>query len=106
MRAPVTYVVARHLVAHPDDGPSAIAKHCSLHVPSVSIALKRFRDQDIWGEEQLLEAMRKVSETPAVRTYHFLAPNPEIWLKQFPAKAWLSGEYAATMDGMDLVPER
>jgi len=97
--------VLRHLVAHPEDAPSQLARHTGLHADTASKTLKRLREQGIHDPEQALDRLRQTSRRPARRSVHFQAPNPLQWLRQYPGPFLVSGQIAAAeVDGYDLVP--
>lgn len=106
MRAPATYVVLRHLLTHPDEGPAATARHCHLHEASVRAVLRRLRDEGTWRKEELLLKLATVVERPPRKRLHFRMPNPDHYLAAVAVPRWISGEYAAAAEGYDLVPER
>lgn len=106
-RSPAQFVVARHLVSHPEDAPGDIAAHCHLLVQSAARAYKRVFDQTQLQPGLLLETMRAAGEKPTWRTFRYWVPNPGHWPKAAKVQAWLSGEHAAeTVDGLDLVSSR
>ncbi len=107
MGAPAEFVVIRHILTHPDDTPAEVAKHCSLRDATVRAALKRLLAADLIGHEgMLLDRLRHLPRRIKHRQYTFRAPNADQFLNGLEAPFWLSGEYAAAMDGYDLVPER
>lgn len=107
MRAPAEFLVTRHLITHPDDGPSDIARHARIHVPTASNALGRIRtERELWTDEQLLTHLRGLPERPTWRTHALRLPNPQRWTEQHDRRRLISGEPAAVLDGFDLIPER
>lgn len=106
MRAPVEFVVLRHLLGHPNDSPAQIARHCSLHDTSARMALKRIRQKDANTPSWILRQLQTRRERPHHKQYNFQAPNPDQFLVALRAPHWLSGEYAAAMEGFDVVPEQ
>ncbi len=107
MRAPAEFLVTRHLITHPDDGPSDIARHERIHVPTASNALTRIRNKhDLWTEAQLLAHLRTLAERPKWRTHGLRLPNPQRWVDNYAGRHLISGEPAAVLDGFDLIPER
>lgn len=109
VRAPAEFVVTRHLISHPDDGPSELARHVGLHTATASRVLKRLQAAGIETDEQRLSHLRKLSERPHHKTIGFRVPNPEQFfaaLDTLGAGFLVSGEAAAVRDGIDLIPER
>lgn len=107
VRAPAEFLVTRHLITHPDDGPSEIARHERIHVPTASNALTRIREgHGLWTESQLLTHLRGLAERPRWRSHALRLPNPGRWVEHYEGRHLLSGEPAAAMDGFDLIPER
>lgn len=106
MHAPVEFVVARHLLTHPEDAASDMARHCHLHRASASRAQKRLRKRNLLTAEQQVLYALQLPHKPAWKTYTFRVPNPDLWLRGLRAPAWLSGEAAAAIEGMDLVPSQ
>lgn len=107
MGAPVAFVVGRHLLHHPNEGPAAIARHCHLHPGSVSSALKRLGDR--WRDEELVAHLQGQAAKPRPRRFAFRVPNPDQFLaaaRRSGLAYWLSGEHAAAIEGHDIVPER
>lgn len=108
-RAPAEFVATRHLLTHPEDTPAMVAHHCGLHIQSASRALKRLQGGGIWHDQELLAHARTLAVRPPRKAVHFQVPNPDQFLKALrksKVRFWLSGEYAAALDGYDLVPER
>jgi hypothetical protein len=106
LRTPVTYVVLRHKMTHPDEGAAAIARHCHLHDHSVRSALKRIQEEGIWQDAEILHKLRSLKEVPPRKAFHFSIPNPDQFLNSVTVPCWISGEFAAASEGYDLVPER
>ena len=106
MRAPAEFVVLRHLLGHPEDSPAEIARHCKLHDTSARVAVRRIRERDSVSPSWLLAQLKSVRERPRHQQFAFQVPNPDQFLKAMKAPHWLSGEYAAALDGFDLVPEQ
>lgn len=108
MGAPVEFVVTRHLLSHPDEGTTDMARHCNLHVGSVSAARRRLQKQDIWRPAQLLAHLQTLSRRPPRRATFFHVPNPDQFiaaLRRDQVPFWISGDAAAAAEGYDLVPE-
>jgi hypothetical protein len=107
VRAPAEFLVTRHLITHPDDGPSDIARHERIHVPTASSALIRIRaEHNLWTETQLLAHIRNIAERPKWRAHSLRLPNPQRWVDNYDGRKLISGEPAAVLDGFDLIPER
>lgn len=109
MRAPAAFVVTRHRITHPEEGPAQVAAHTGLHTTTVSRVLKRLREKQIYTDRQRLAHLRSLSERPDPKEVHFEVPNPEQFLQvlegQLEAEVLLGGEDAAVHDGYNLVPE-
>jgi hypothetical protein len=106
VRAPVEFVVCRHLLSHPEESPAAIAKHCNLLLPSAARSYHRIQAMTQLQREPLFRHMLSLSERPPRREIYFQMPNPELWANRFKGQKWLSGEAAAARDGYPLVPQR
>ena len=106
MRAPAEFVVLRHLVTHPQDGPAELAKHSHLYLKSASLVLARLRDAEVWTQPQILAKLRTVAERPRWRTLGYLCPNPSQWLKAHTGPHLLSGDAAAVREGVPILPDR
>jgi hypothetical protein len=106
VRAPAEFVVLRHLLGHPDDSPAEIAKHCKLHDTSARTAVQRIRARDDPSPSWLFFQLQHAREKPRHRQFNFQVANPDQFLVALKAPHWLSGEYAAAMEGFDIVPEQ
>lgn len=95
MRAPAEFVVARHLLTHPDDAPAQIRRHTGLRIESASKALRRIREAELWTPGQLVERARSHLVRLPRREFHFYVPDPKQWLKAFRGDYLVSGELAA-----------
>jgi hypothetical protein len=105
--APAEFLVVRHRLSHPSDSAAELSRHVGLDRAVVSRVEARIRKNGLWQENQLLEHMRALSRRPVVKRVHFRAPNPKQWFLEFSGRYWQSGEHvAASLDGMDVVPER
>lgn len=106
-RSPTRFVVARHLISHPDDSPGQIAFHCHLQIPSASRALRAILAETGLEPAALLEFMLRTPEKPRWRSFHYRAPNPSHWVKAAMIPYQLSGDVAAaTVDGLNLSSDR
>lgn len=108
VRAPADFVVTRHRITHPDEGPARIAEHTGLHTTTVSRVLRRLREDHVYTEEQRLARLRALSERPDPKEVGFDVPNPEQFLQALEERGvpfLLGGEDAAVHDGFALVPE-
>lgn len=106
MRAPVEFVITRHLLSDPAASPSRIARRCNLRAPSAARAYNKVRDLTDLREPRLFRHLLDVKECPHWTSLHFRMPNPEQWQNRYDGPRWLSGEVAAALEGYDLVPER
>lgn len=107
MNAPAEFVVARHLLAHPDEAAGDLAAHCGLHRPVVHNALKRLRAMDLLAEPRLLHHLISHPRRIRHRAHYFRVPNPKQWLNALSAPCLLSGDVvAAEKDGYNVVPEQ
>ena len=106
MRAPAEFVVLRHLLGHPEDSPAEIARHCKLHDTSARVAVRRIRERDTVSQSWLLVQLKSIREKPRHQQFAFKVPNPDQFLEAMNVPRWFSGEYAAAMEGYDLVPEQ
>lgn len=106
MRAPVEFIVTRHRITHPEEGPSDMARHTGLHLSSVSRALKRLKQENLLTEDQHLAHLRTLAERPRHKELNLYVPNPGQFLEEMQHPFLLSGEDAAVHDGYDLIPER
>lgn len=103
MRAPVEFVVTRHLLTDPEATPTQIARSCHVERSSASRALTRLRRAGLSSPGQLLAHLQDLPQRPHWPTYPFAAPNPDNWVADAPPH-WLTGQAAASMEGLDLVP--
>lgn len=106
MRAPVAFVVTRHLLTHRDDSPADLGRHCHVERSSAARAIKRLREDGIETDAQRLAHLLDLRTTPHWSTFAFRLPNPDNWLDAMTSPHWLTGEAAASVEGMDLVPSR
>lgn len=105
MRAPVEFVVTRHKLTHPDDSPSQSARHCNLHQASTSRAMSRLKDE-ILDDARLLSQLLAQRTTPSWPAFYFRVPNPDNWIQAMKSPHWLTGEAAAAIEGINIVPSR
>ncbi len=103
MRAPVEFIVTRHLIGDPAATPTEIARACSIERSSASRALSRLRETGLTTPGQLLAHLHSLPSKPYWPTHSFQAPNPDAWTTGAPLH-WLTGQAAAAHDGLDLVP--
>lgn len=107
MGAPAEFLVARHLLSHPADGPGEVARHVRLHRPVVANAIRRLRQREIVLEPHLLHFIAHHPRRVHHRAYRFRAPNPRQWLNAMEAPFLLSGDVvAAEHDGYNVVPDQ
>lgn len=106
MHAPVSFVVARHLLTHPADGPADLSRHCHLERSSATKALARLRKDAVETEAQLMAHLIRRNTVPHWSSFTFRLPNPDNWLQAVTVDHWLTGEAAAAAEGMDLIPSR
>lgn len=106
-RSPTRFVVARHLIGHPDDSPSMLAEHCNLGAAAAGRARTRLIEETALDPGALLTAMVRCREKPAWRSFYFKAQNPAQWADAMQAPTWLSGERAAEeLDGISIASDR
>ena len=110
-RAPVEFVVLRHLLTHPGDTTTEMARHCHVSLSSASLALSRLREENPrpsgWDPAWLWERLLSARERPTWKTFRFHVPNPDNWvtaMRDRHVPAWFSGEVAAAREGIDVVP--
>lgn len=105
MSAPADFVVSRHLLGHPDESPSEIAKHSGLQRPVAYNVCERLREKDLVHEGRLLYHLLNHPRQIRHKSYFFRVPNPQQWLSQFHGKPLMSGDIvAAEHDGYNVVP--
>lgn len=105
--APAEYVVARHLLGHPDEPPNQVASHCRLHRPVVYQAVRRLRERDLLAAPRLLHHLQHHPRAIRHRSHYFRAPNPQQWFRAYPGHALVSGDIvAAERDGYNVVPNQ
>lgn len=97
-------LIARHLLSHPGDSAYRAAKHIGIHPRTAQRAMNRLRDRHGTGQSQLLSFLEKNRIDHQDRYFHH--PAPEEWLADLPAPVSFSGEDAAAIEGLDVVPRR
>lgn len=97
-------LLARHLLSHPDDSAYRAAEHIGIHPRTAQRAMNRLRDRRGLDEPSLLSFL--VDNRLDHQDHHFSHPSPERWLANLPAPVSLSGEDAAAIEGLDVVPNR
>lgn len=83
--------------------PTQIARACHVERSSASRALTRLRRAGLSSPGQLLAHLQDLPQRPHWPTYPFAAPNPDNWVADAPPH-WLTGQAAASTEGLDLVP--
>ena len=110
-RAPVEFVVLRHLLTHPGDSTTEMARHTHISPSSASLALARLRAAQPavsgWNRPWLWQRLLAIRRRPTWRTFRFQVPNPDNWLTAMRNRRvpfWFSGEVAAAREGIAVVP--
>jgi hypothetical protein len=108
MRAPAEFIVTRHLLSHPGDSTTQLARDCHLDPSVASKVVKRLREtQPFWTEQALFRHLKSIPERPQQKGVTMRLTNPELWFRSYGGPYMASGEaVAATVDGIDVVPGR
>jgi hypothetical protein len=107
VNAPAEFVVLRHLLSHPRDAPTEVARHAKLVESSVRLVLRRLKGEGLSSPGQWFEKLRSGRRRPEWRELRFQLPNPDNWYREFPGPLQISGEVAAAeYDRLSLIPSR
>ncbi len=119
LRKPISFIVGRHLLTHPEDGVADIVRHTTpaddsdlrLDKGSVSHARRRLLDTTNGEPTLLLKTILSLPERPRYKEVNLHVADAvrihEAWHSRMPAPHWWSGELAAAeLDGVPLMPAR
>lgn len=96
--------VARHLLSHPDESSYAAAKHLSIPTASATRAVNWLERNGVSAEAERLRFL--IANPIPSKQFHFRVPDAAAWLAAPPAPLSVSGEDAAAVEGLDLIPHR